>query len=92
MRDVRELSSIEGLSGLPRPTTAVADRAGGLLNCAELGRDVGLNQVTTKRHLTLLRATLIVQAVQPRFTNRIKRAVKSEKLYVGGYGATRTRA
>ncbi len=86
MRDVRELSNIEGLSDLPRLVAAVAGRAGGLLNYAELGRDVGLNQVTAKRYLTLLRATFIVQAIQPWFTNRIKRVVKSEKLYVGDTG------
>jgi predicted AAA+ superfamily ATPase len=86
MRDVRELSNIEGLGDLPRLIAAVAGRAGGLLNYAELGRDVGLNQVTTKRYLTLLRATFLVQLIQPWFTNRIKRVVKSEKVYIGDTG------
>ena len=86
MRDVRDLSNIEGLVDLPRLMTAVAGRAGGLLNYADLGRDVGLNQVTTKRYLALLRATFVVQALQPWFTNRIKRVVKSEKLYLGDTG------
>ncbi len=81
MRDVRELSNIERLGELPQLMAAVAGRSGVLLNYAELGRDVGLNQVTTKRYLALLRATFIVHAVQPWFTNRIKRVVKSEKLY-----------
>lgn len=86
LRDVRELSNIEGLNDLPRLIAAVAGRAGGLLNYADLGRDVGLNQVTTKRYLTLLRATFIIQTIRPWFTNRIKRVVKSEKLYVGDTG------
>ena len=86
MRDVRDLSNIEGLVDLPRLMNAVAGRAGGLLNYADLGRDVGLNQVTTKRYLALLRATFVVQTLQPWFTNRIKRVVKSEKLYLGDTG------
>lgn len=86
MRDVRELANIEGLTDLPRLLAAVAGRAGGLLNYADLGRDVGLNQLTTKRYLSLLRATFIVQLVQPWFTSRIKRVVKSEKLYLGDTG------
>lgn len=86
MRDVKELSNIAGLADLPRLMTAVAGRAGGLLNYADLGRDVGLNNMTVKRYLALLRATFIVQTVQPWFTNRIKRVVKSEKLYIGDAG------
>ena len=86
MRDVRDLSNIEGLVDLPRLLSAVAGRAGGLLNYADLGRDVGLNQATAKRYLALLRATFIVQTLQPWFTNRIKRVVKSEKLYLGDTG------
>jgi len=86
MRDVKELSNISGLAELPRLMTALAGRAGGLLNYADLGRDVGLNNVTVKRYITLLRASFIVQPVQPWFTNRIKRVVKSEKVYLGDSG------
>lgn len=71
------------VSDLPRLITAVAGRAGGLLNYAELGRDVGLNQVTAKRYLTLLRATFIVQAVQPWFTNRNRGLAESTRLARG---------
>ncbi len=86
MRDVRDLANIEGLVDLPRLLAAVAGRAGGLLNYAELGRDVGLNQVTVKRYLALLAATFLLQPVMPYFTNRIKRVVKSPKLYFADTG------
>ncbi len=86
IRDVRDLSNIAGLTDLPRLMTAIAGRAGGLLNYAELGRDVGLNNMTVKRYLALMRATFIIQTVQPWYTNRIKRIVKSEKLYLGDTG------
>ena len=90
MRDVRELSRIEGLSDLPRLLIAVAGRAGGLLNYAEIGRDTGMNQLTAKRYLSLLRATFLLHTLQPWFTNRIKRIVKSEKLYMGDTGILAT--
>ena len=86
LHDVRDLSNIEGLVDLPRLLSAAAGRAGGLLNYAELGRDVGLNQITTKRYLTLLTATFILRPVLPWFTNRIQRVVKSPKMYFGDPG------
>lgn len=86
MRDIKDLSNVTGLADLPRLMTALAGRAGGLLNYAEIGRDVGLNNMAVKRYITLLRAAFIVQPIQPWFTNRVKRTVKSEKLYLGDSG------
>ncbi|MEE9293688.1 MAG: ATP-binding protein [Phycisphaerae bacterium] len=86
MRDVKDLSNITGLAEMPRLMIAIAGRAGGLLNHSELGRDVGLNNVTVKRYLALLAATFIVQTIRPWFSNRIKRVVKSEKIYLADSG------
>jgi len=86
LREIRDLANIEGLVDLPRLLVAVAGRAGGITNYAELGRDVGLNQVTVKRYLTLLTATFLLRPVSPWFTNRITRIVKSPKLYFGDAG------
>jgi predicted AAA+ superfamily ATPase len=85
-RDVRDLANITGLAELPRLLQVLASRAGGLLNFANLARDSGLNQVTLKRYFTLLEGIFIVRTVQPWFTNRIKRLVKSPKLYLGDTG------
>lgn len=86
LRDVKELTNIAKLADMPRLLIAIAGRAGGLLNYAELGRDVGLNQVTTKNYMTLLQMTFIVQTVPPWYTNRIKRVAKSEKVYLADTG------
>jgi len=80
-RDVRDLSEISGLAELPRLLAALAARAGGLVNYADLARDAGMNQMTLKRYFTLLQAVFLVLTVQPWFSNRTKRLVKSEKLY-----------
>lgn len=81
-RDVRDLSNITGLMDMPRLLENLAARAGGLLNYADLARDAGLNQVTFKRYFTLLQAIFLVFTLRPWFSNRIKRLVKSEKLYL----------
>ena len=81
-RDVRDLANITGLADLPRLLQVLASRAGGLINYADLARDSGLNQVTLKRYFTLLEGIFIARTVQPWFTNRIKRLVKSPKLYL----------
>lgn len=85
-RDVRDLANIAGLADLPLLLSAVAERACGLLNYAELGRDVGLNQMTLKRYLALLQATFLVRTVRPWFSGRAKRLLKSQKLYLGDCG------
>lgn len=82
MRDVRDLSNVTGLTDMPRLLEILAGRAGGLLNYADLARDAGLNQVTFKRYFTLLQAIFLVRTVRPWFSNRIKRLMKSEKLYL----------
>jgi len=81
IRDVRDLSNIAGLADMPRLFEILAARAGGLLNYADLARDAGLNQITFKRYFTLLQALFLIRTVRPWFSNRIKRLVKSEKLY-----------
>lgn len=82
IRDVRELSNVSGLSDLPRLLEIMASRAGGLLNYADLARDAGMNQVTFKRYFTLLQAIFLLQTVQPWHSNRVKRLMKSGKLYL----------
>jgi len=81
-RDIRDLANITGLTDLPRLLHVLASRAGGLINYADLARDSGLNQVTLKRYFTLLEGIFIARTIQPWFTNRIKRIVKSPKLYL----------
>jgi predicted AAA+ superfamily ATPase len=86
LRDIRDLASITGIDEIPDLLAASADRAAKLLNYADLGRDVGLNQMTVKRYFSLLTSTFILQPTRPWFTNRIKRITKSEKLYFGDTG------
>ncbi len=79
-RDVREISSIEGLSEMPRLMTLLASRASSLLNFSEISRSLVIPQSTLKRYIGLLEATFIVQPLPAWSVNIGKRLVKSPKL------------
>ncbi len=85
-RDVRDLVNIAGLAELPHLMSLVAERAAGLLNYADLSRDAGVSLPTLRRYFALLHATFLIRTVPPWFTNRAKRLVKTEKLYLGDTG------
>lgn len=85
-REVREVANIAGLSEFPRLFEVLAARAGGLVNYADIARDAGLNQVTLKRYMALLEAVFLITLVRPWHSTRLKRAIKSPKLYFNDSG------
>lgn len=85
-RDLRDLSAIEGIAALPRLLQSVALRVGSPLNVADLGRTLGLNQVTLKRYLMLMEALYLVKQLPPWFENLGKRLAKTPKLYFNDAG------
>lgn len=85
-RDVRDLANIERLIELPRLLSLLAARAGALLNCADLSRDLALPQSTLKRYLALLRMVFLVQTLPAWSANLGFRLVKAPKIYVADTG------
>jgi predicted AAA+ superfamily ATPase len=85
-REVRELSGAEGLAELPRLLAALAARAGGLLNVADVSRALGMPQSTTRRYIALLEATFLAVMVPAWSTNRSSRLAKSAKVLVADSG------
>ncbi|MBL0311123.1 MAG: ATP-binding protein [Holophagaceae bacterium] len=85
-RDLRDLSAIDGIAALPRLLQSVALRVGSPLNMADLGRTLGLNQMTLKRYLTLFEALYLVKRLPPWFENMGKRLAKTPKLYFNDAG------
>jgi predicted AAA+ superfamily ATPase len=79
-RDVRDLSSIEGLTELPRLLSLLAARCASLVNYAELSRSASMPQSTLKRYVSLLEATFLVQFLPAWSSNLGKRLVRSPKL------------
>jgi predicted AAA+ superfamily ATPase len=81
-RDVRALAEIEKLSTLPNLLRILANRAGGLVNDADIARDAGLNPVTSRNYKTLLKMLFLTFELPPWSRNIGKRLVKSPKGYM----------
>ena len=78
-RDVRSLAEIEKLSALPNLLRILANRAGGLINDADIARDAGLNHITARNYKTLLKMLFLTFELRPWYRNLGKRLVKSSK-------------
>lgn len=85
-RDVRQLAAIDGLTQMPRLMSLLATQTGGLLNVAELSRDLGFAQPTLARYLTLLQATYLYEPLLAWSINIHKRLIKREKVYLSDTG------
>lgn len=85
-RQVSDIASVTGLSDLPRLMLALAVRATGLLNLADVARDLDLPRTTLGRYVALLEAALLIQTVPAWFRNIGKRLVKSPKLILTDTG------
>lgn len=80
-RDVREYLNINDTAAFHKFMQIAAARTGQLVNYADMARDVGISESTIKTWLNVLHASGIVYMLQPYFTNRTKRLVKTPKLY-----------
>jgi predicted AAA+ superfamily ATPase len=80
-RDVRTVAGVGDLDSFIRFLGLCAGRAGGLVNSSSLGSDAGVSHVTAKRWLSILRASYVIDLLQPHHENFSKRLVKSPKLY-----------
>jgi predicted AAA+ superfamily ATPase len=81
MEDPRHIYNLEKAAYMPVLLQALAARAGSLINDAELGRDLGLNAVTTRHYRSLLNNTFVTHTLKPWHRNITKRLVKAHKLY-----------
>jgi hypothetical protein len=80
-RDLQVLASVENLGDFRRLMMAAALRVGGVLNQAELARDVAISRPTAHRWLNLLETSYQIVRVPAYALNRTKRLIKSPKLY-----------
>ena len=80
-RDLQSLASVDNLVDFRRLMRAASHRLGGLLNQAEIGRDLQMPRVTVQRYLNLLETSFQLLRLPAYAVNRTKRLVKSPKLY-----------
>jgi uncharacterized protein len=85
-RDVRDLRNIEQLTVMPKLLKLLASRAGALLNYSDLSRSLGINVSTLKNYLSLFELLFVLVPIQPWFSNKGKRLVKSPKMHLNDSG------
>ncbi len=80
-RDIRSFTAITNEMDFVRFVRAIAVRTGQQLNLNSIAGDVGITQPTAKAWLSLLERAGLVYLLQPYFNNRLKRLVKTPKIY-----------
>jgi predicted AAA+ superfamily ATPase len=80
-RDLRQLSAIENLADMRRLMAALCLRLGGLMNQAEVSRDLGLPSSTVQRFLNLLEVSHQLVRIPGYSVNRTRRLIKASKIY-----------
>ena len=80
-RDLQSLAAVGNLVDFRRLMRVASQRLGGLINQADIGRDLQMPRTTVQRHLGLLEASFQLVRLPPYSVNRSKRLVKSPKLY-----------
>ena len=85
-RDVPQLGPRIPAETLRRLWTMLAHQQGGLLNAAQLARNLGVTGATVGHYLDLMVDLLLVRRLPPRLANVGKRLVRSPKVYVRDSG------
>ena len=80
-RDLRDIAEIEKLTELPKFVRLLAEYSGQLVNYSALGGSIDVTYKTTQRYVGLLEQVFLVAALQPWYTNAIKRVIKTPKLH-----------
>ena len=80
-RDLQSLAAVGNLVDFRRLMRVASHRLGGLINHADIGRDLQMPRTTVQRHLSLLETSFQLVRLPPYSVNRGKRMVKSAKLY-----------
>lgn len=80
-RDIPNLGINIPAKGMRRFWMMLAHYHGNIFNAFEIGKSLGISNMTASRYLDLLSATFLVRQLQPWFYNTKKRIVKRPKIY-----------
>ncbi len=80
-RDVRDIAEVEKLQQMPTLLRALAHHSGQLANFSQIGAQIGLDDKTTRKYITVFEQIFLVRRVEPWFRNQLKRLVKTPKLH-----------
>ncbi len=80
-RDLRDIAEIGNLTELPRFVRLLAEHSAHLVNYSRFGAGIGVSHKTAQRYVGLLEQVFLVAALQPWYTNALKRIAKTPKLH-----------
>ena len=80
-RDLRDITEVEKLAELPKFVRLLAEHSGQLVNYSQFGASIDVSHKTGQRYIRLLEQVFLIATLQPRFTNALKRIVKTPKLH-----------
>jgi uncharacterized protein len=80
-RDVRDVATVEKLDHLPRLLRALAMHSGQLTNFTQIGGQLGLDDKTVRKYISVFEQLYLVHRIEPWFNHRLKRLVKTPKLH-----------
>ncbi len=80
-RDIRDIADVEKIGRMPRLLEVLAQFSGQLINVADIGARLGIDQKTARRYIAILEQLFLVETVRPWFRNELKRLVKTPKLH-----------
>ena len=80
-RDVRSIINIQNINLFNSFLKLCAGRVGQLFNASSIGNELGLDNKTVERWLSLLETSFVAYRLQPWHVNFNKRIVKTPKLY-----------
>ncbi len=89
-QDIPNLGITIAPEALRRFWTMLAHYHGNIFNASELGRSLGISNVTVQRYLDILTGTFMLRQLQPWHENIKKRQVKSPKVYFRDSGILHT--
>ncbi len=79
-RDVIDVADVERQRGLRRLFRVLAHHSAALANFSKMAGQVGIDDKTARRYVTVLEQLFVVRRVEPWFRNRLNRLVKTPKL------------
>lgn len=80
-RDVRDIAEVEKLDQIPRLLQVLAHHSGQLTNFTQIGGQIGFDDKTTRKYVSILEQLFLVRRVEPWLRNQLKRLVKTPKLH-----------
>lgn len=80
-RDIPNLGIRIPAEALRRFWTMLGHYHGQVFNASEIGRSLGISEMTSRRYLDILSATFLIRQIQPWFYNTKKRIIKRPKIY-----------